>query len=319
MRRARLIVTLGLPLLLLGAKSSKKGESAPPDASASSAQEMTRQLLDTMSMNIQVTLEDPGAEPRQALVFKPRAGAVTTTEMTQHIAMSMVVKGQSMAMPPQDMVTTQRCTVSAPDAAGNTRVHTEVVDVSSPAGAAAGNALTGMAFDLVVSPAGRVTGVEVTGGGDPMVSEMVGRMSKEAMQSVATFPADPVGVGARWTTEAEVGMAGIPFIAETTSTLRSLTDARADLDVTIQIRAGDSQLQFPGLPPDAKLDLTKLVGTGTGTQSVDLTTLTNTLQQKMTMDMEMTMSMGASPGGPGGMTMAMHMDQEIGSVVVPGE
>ena len=105
------------------------------------------------------------------------------------------------------------------------------------------------------------------------------------------------------------------FIAESTSTLRSLTDSRADLDVVLGIRAGDSHLAFPGLPPDAKLDLTKLTGSGTGSQSVDLGSLTSAVNQKLGMDMEMQMSM-PQMGSKTPMVMSMHMDQDISTAVV---
>lgn len=68
-------------------------------------------------------------------------------------------------------------------------------------------------------------------------------------------------------------------------------------------------MQLPGLPPDAKIEITKLVAEGNGTMRVDLGSLATLLDQKMKMDMAMTISMGDESMPP--MGMSMQMEQEM--------
>lgn len=307
-------LALALPLFLLGAKREPPTPVPPPEPA--SVTETTTDLLKTMEMSGSVTLEDPGAEPRATIVLAPRPGASATLEVTQRMTMTMAMNGQSMPVPATNTVTTSRIAVGPADAEGNVRIRNEIQNLQTTGGGDAGaaanaaaEAFRGVTTSIVVSPAGRILGVEAETTGDPAMAEMVRQISKQALQNMPMFPVEAVGIGARWRTEYEVSIAGFTLLAEMTSTLREVAPESVVIDIATTMQQGNSLMQLPGLPPDAKIEITRLVAEGTGTMRVDLENLATLLDQKMKMDMGMTISMGSESMPP--MAMSMQMEQEM--------
>lgn len=302
LRFPRFLLLCTVPLALLGA------EPAPPN-------DVMRSVMNSFEIHGGVVLESPGQMPRERLHFAPAGGAVTTVEQTQQMTMSMTVNGQGAPVPPSTTVTTTRSSVNGPDRSGNMRVRSEILGVRQSGGAegtsAAVDAMRGLATELLVSPEGKIVGVEVTNAGDPAMAAMVEQIAKGAVQNLPQFPAEPVGVGARWRLEYDISVAGMSMLAETTNTLRSHDGNTVVVDVETSIQRGNSAFNFPGMPPDVSVEIGSLVGNATGTMTIDLATLASSGEQKMTMDMQMSMTM--SQAGMPPMSMQMHMDQVIAS------
>lgn len=324
MRLRRLLAlapALVLPLALIGAKPSKRETPAEAPPGSTTASETMNAILDSTSVATTMTVESAGAEPRRVVAFTPRPGEVTTTEMTQQMSGSMSVNGQTMAIPATGMVTTTRTSIGEPDASGNIRVRNEVLGMRPTGGAPAPMAdVAGLVTELVVSPAGRLVGVEVSGGADPAVAEMAGQVAEQTLRNLQSFPTEPIGVGARWTTSLDVGMAGMSFLADVTSTVTSVSNDHLDVEIAMTMKPGATQMQFPGLPPGASMEMAKLVGTTTGTQRIDLDRLVSTFDQKTVLDLDLALSMPeGTPGATGPMTMSMHMDMTMTSTPVETE
>lgn len=301
-RFPRFALLCALPLMLLGAAP------APPS-------DVMRSVMNSFELHGGVVLESAGEMPRERLHFAPVAGAAITVEQTQQMSMTMTVNGQGAPVPASTTLTTTRSSVSGPDRSGNMRVRSEILGVQQSGGVAgtatAVDAMRGLATEMLVSPEGKIVGIEVTNAADPAMAQMVEQIAKGAVQNLPQFPAEPVGIGARWRLEYDISVAGMSMLAETTNTLRSHDGNTVVIDVETSIQRGNSAFNFPGMPPDVSVEIGKLVGNATGTMTLDLATLASSGEQKMTMDMQMSMTM--SQAGMPPMSMQMHMDQVIAS------
>lgn len=274
-----------------------------------------RSLMNSFEIHGGVALENPGQLPRGRIHFAPVAGAAVTVEQTQQMTMTMTVNGQGAPVPASTTVTTTRSSVNGPDRSGNMRVRSEILGVQQSGGvegtAAAVDAMRGLATEMVVSPEGKIVGVEVSNAADPAMAAMVEQIAKGAAQNLPQFPSEPVGVGARWRLEYDIGVAGMSMLAETTNTLRSHDGNTVVIDVETSIQRGDAAFNFPGMPPEVNIEIGALVGNATGTMTIDLATMASSGEQRMTMDMQMSMTM--SQAGTPPMSMQMHLDQMIAS------
>jgi hypothetical protein len=288
----------------------------------SAAGPSTAQILEDVTLTQQVALVNAGAAPRAVVRYQPRAGATATYEMRTRTGMDLSMTGpdgQPISIPLGGMVPTSvlsmKHTVGQPVDNGLIPVRVEQlgarVEGAPPEMSAAmreGLAQTeGMSFQLLVDPAvGRPVQLDVVGGTDPALGPALEGLADQLVQQMATFPAEPVGRGAKWTSETQMGMSGLDLRVTQTSTVTAVSAGAVDLDVAMTMRIAEGPVQMPGLPPGAEVEVVKFTGTGGGAMKVDLGTLVTT--GAMAMDLDMTLRM-AAPGQPP-MEMGMKMDQQ---------
>lgn len=309
------------PLLLVVAVAPLAAAKPAPPTPATPA-DAASEILSQLEIDVALKLLEPGAEPRAVVRYKPTPGATSTYETVARTSMDMSMvgpDGNTMSLPMGDMMPTMvmkaRNTVGQPTPNGLVPVRIEQLGMrlegDTPpemAEAMQGSraALDGMIFDMLVDANGKPVQLDiVSGGGDPAMGDLVQQLADQMIDRMATFPSEPIGVGARWTSVVDMSMSGLVMSVTQTSVVRAVTPQAIDLDVTMKMDLGNGAMQFPGMPPGVAPEITKFVGTGGGATHIDLGTLVAT--GSMTMDLDMAMKITA-PGQPP-MSMSMKMKQ----------
>lgn len=328
MRRSALLL-LPLALVLTGAKgtkgSKKSSEPAPIEASAapaessaapSSSDEVSRALLESMSVTSKIDILDAGEAPLAPLAYAPTTGSTALIETRNAQTMAMAFMGQNMDMAMPTMVQTMRSTVGERGEDGVFPVRVEQVGVrleggDGPMVAGMQEAISGlqdMAFELRIGPDGRIAGMDVLSAGEGQNAEMVSQMMQKMQQSLTPFPLDAVGVGAKWRSTTTLNMAGLAMVVEQTYTLTERSPTHVHVDVVTAMRNDGARMEIPGMPPDATVEFRKFDGTGGGAMDIDLAGIVNTGSLAMKLDLEMAVGgIGAPDDEP--IVMSMKMDQ----------
>lgn len=335
----RRLALLPLAFLLLGAGKNKKTEPPPPPPPEESQEggveggvvggvvgggdvtdAAVADALKNMNFTMDIKLLDAGAEPRQPLRYAPRAGAVVNYETTMSMTMDMGLvapDGTRQALPAPGlsapMIMAARNTVGQPGPDGHTQIRLEQLggryggDPNDPMSAAMNQSLAGMAglaINYTVDPMGKVVGVDAASATMPGMEAALDGMGEQLKRNITPFPTDAIGKGAKWVVAMDMDVNGLSLAAEQTYTVVELTKDTVTFDVTLNMHPGPGGFNFPGLPPEMKIDLQKLDASGGGRLTTDLGTLVST--GKMKIDMAMVMAM-SGPGMPSGQPMVMDM------------
>lgn len=300
---------------------------ASPSFAADPAANVTADLLAEVRFDQKITLISAGSGPKTVVRYVPEPGAAATYELKTRIGMDMSMTGpdgQPMSMPLGQMmpttVLTMRHTVGQPVKNGMIPVKIEQTDVRVVDAAPemlevmkqSLEQTRGMAFQVLVDPAtGRPVQLDVAPGTDPAIGQAIQGLADQMTQQMAMFPAEAIGRGAKWTTESDMNLSGMSMRAVQTSTVTAITPEALEMDVTTTMKIGQGPLQLPGMPPEAKVDITRFTGSGAGKMRVDLATLVTT--GTVTMDVDMAMRIG---GADAAMDMGMKMHQTTDMALV---
>ena len=257
-----------------------------------------------------VKLIEAGAEPRAPLRLEVAPGrtSVVDIRMATHMDLGM---GGAMSMPPMRMAL--RFDTRGPSgdgvAYGFQIVEADVQGGDPMLSQALGDALrpmVGFAGEAVIDPRGNTSGL-VMKPPPGLPSQLSGNLDRSLTMVGAPLPAEPVGVGARWTLDQDVEQQGLTVHQSTTWTLVSRDGPAVVLDTVITQRADPQQIQDPSLPPGSKVTLTSFHSTGSGRSELDLRSL---VPSSAIMKMDLKMGMEAMVEGlsmPMDMTMAVEM------------
>ena len=290
--------------------------------SAPTPQAAVGQMVETLVIAQQLTLVDPGSTPRVVLRYTPEPGAIVTYETVSRTGLDLSMTlpdGSPMALPLGELlpevVTTTRNTVGPRGADGQVVVRTEQLgarvtgNVAPEVAAAVRQGLdgaTGLVLETTVSSDGRPVRIDVVGGRDPGTTALVRQIAEQTLDRLMLFPPEPVGPGARWTSDIDLTVSGLALIVSQTVTAKKVTPEAVDLDVVLDVRLGSGGLVVPGLPPGTPPPkITRFSGTGGGATRVDLATLVSTGTIAMTIDADL---QTALPGIPG-MALTMKIGQ----------
>ena len=232
-----------------------------------------------------IRLVEPGAEPRDVLRFAVTAGTQTHTTMTVRTDIKLSVDGRSAgSMPTVGVATDLAMTVVAVAPNGDIDGRYTMTDfrVDGPGGRGRAAAqqgvqqLDGLTGTFTVNARGETIHTAVTAppGLDPTLAGTVENMSSQLAQLAVPFPAEPVGVGARWTASVATKLNGIATTVDFTYTLRQRTGSDYVIDATYR-QGGPPQQEvaLPGLPADARANVDTIDITGTSTNNGSLTQL----------------------------------------------
>lgn len=322
----RLIVVLAVVPLVAAKPSRPSPAPAPAPAAVPSSAEILAATVGDLTVHPPVTkILDAGAEPRAVVHYQPRSGATVTYENVSRSGLEMTMTlpdGSVMPMPMTDtlpsIVTTLRNTVGAPLPNGIVPVRIEQLAnrIDGPAAPEVASAVQdgldktrGLTFQLMVGADGRPVQMDIVGGGgDPAMADLLQGIADQTFGRVDLFPREPIGPGARWTSDYEMSMSGLDLRVTQTATARSISATAVDLDLVLSMSLGDGGLTLPGLPPGMVPEFTKFGGTGKGTYHVDLATLVST--GTLVMDIDAAMKLAMPGAGQMSMTMAVHQQTD---------
>ncbi|MCO4770307.1 MAG: hypothetical protein KDA24_09780 [Deltaproteobacteria bacterium] len=248
-----------------------------------------------------VTLVEAGSGKLEALRLAPKAGDKATVTMDMDMTMSMSFGGQTM--PPQTVPTMRMGMDMVINEVKGEEFTTTFVYTKATVDDAAG--LPEQAVETLRGVLGGLVGSEghttmTTRGfvkdgsfvpaeaADPQIKDMAASMEKQLTQLAAPFPAEPVGVGAKWTVAMAVSNQGMVIDQTAEYTLTKREGNMVYLDVAITQGAEAQTLSTP--QGEAKVNSVKSTGTGTVTidLSLALPAAGNTkLNSAMSMEMDM--------------------------------
>jgi hypothetical protein len=285
-RRTALII--GLLLFTAAACGDGDSPSAVPETptTATPATIATTTLPPTtVAPKPAVTLDSPGAQPRQPMALRLAAGSSAKVAMVSKLTLKITVAGQAVppsVVPGTRQVITQR--VDKVEADGAAVVSVTFSDASVVPTPGADPAVV-QATQAGLEPLNRIRGTQTidpdgavrsatfdtSAVTDPAIKGTLDSMTSQLGTLSAPFPREPVGVGARWTVTSTATIAGLKMTTTTRYTLRSRSGDRYELDQTQDAMAVPGPVPLPNLPAGAQASVTSFTVKSTGQISGDLT------------------------------------------------
>lgn len=242
-----------------------------------------------------VRVLDFGEAPHQEIRYSFTEGEVANVIMSMTQEMSM--GGQEMSaigVPTIEISMSLEATEVLPDGSVRYEQRTNGVELvglddSSPASSMM-QQMVGQLTELTswswVDQRGQAldAGFELPEGTNPMIAQLMDGMGGQVQQMAAPFPAEPVGVGARWEVEATVQMAGAVLPQTSQYELLSRDGDTITLGVTYVQR-----LDAQNLPPAATADTLAALGDnlseGSATMTVNLNSISPELESSVVSSM----------------------------------
>lgn len=318
---------LALLVLALTACSPKQGQTeAPvPDGGRGSADTAPAPTL-VESPEVQITLVDPGAEPRQVLRYSVPAGTTQPLRMVMDMKMGMTMGGATMmdmVMPP--VVMTMDMAVPELGPAGELHILSELtaVEVQDSADATPGLAgslqasmsgLVGMTTDSWLTPQGVTTAASVAlpPGAMPEVQAQAAGMQQNLGSQSLPFPAEAVGIGGVWEVRSRTSNNGLVVDEVKRVTLAEQSGNLVVLDIDIAQTLADPNMVPPGLPPGTEVTIRRFESQGSGRTAIRLDHLVpDAGQSEVAMQMEFDVVAE-------GATQPFAMDMSIAIGITPG-
>lgn len=232
----------------------------------------------------EVVLVEAGEEPREVLRISPVAGETRVTALTMQQTIEQSGATQ-LEIGPIDIRLLTTTTVGEPTSADAFPVtfsysDAEVLDssIGSDAELAAVQdsleSLEDLSGSYMMTTSGAIldSQFDVPDSIDPAAGALLEQLSNQADQLVVPFPAEAVGVGARWRAVTSVEVAGIELRQKYTYTLRSRDGTRLEFDIRFVQTAPRGKADLPGVPSNVDVTITKFKTRGSGAMTIDLTT-----------------------------------------------
>jgi hypothetical protein len=319
-RRTALII--GLLLSTASACSEGDDSSTPAPAAETSTTLAAATTLPptTVVAKPAITLDSPGAQPRQPLALRLAAGSSAKAAIVTKLALKLVIGGQVApgVVPALRHVITER--VDKVEADGSATLSVMFSDSSVVQTLGVDPAVV-QVVQASIEPLNRLGGTKVVGPDgavrnvtfdtsvvtEPGIKSTLDAMTSELGNVSATFPQEPVGVGARWTVTGSAFIAGLKMTTTTRYTLRSRTGDRYELDQTQEAAAVPGPVAPANLPGGAQASVTSFTVNSTGQISGDLTRhLPTKSSVKGTGDGTLAMTVGAQK-----VSVAQNLTMEI--------
>lgn len=304
------ISPLTLPLL---AETLKDLDRSTPD-----------RVSDAPSLQPQYSLLDAGVEPRQPLRFAPQPNQMQTTTMTLQSNVAMEVGGQvlpSMDAPASTMTFESSITQVDDNGDIHYQMYCTGVEVADSPNAppqvrelldAQLKNLVGAGGTFVMDSQGNVkeSDFKLPENADAMMQQIFEQISQSFEQLSTPFPAEAVGLGAKWQMAQTLNVSGMQMTQNTLYELVSLQQNVATLKITIEQQAPSQQIAPPGLPPGAKVTLNSMASQGQGQVTIRLDRLmpeSGTMSLQSATDLKIFQE-GMPEEMPMTSTMTMQMD-----------
>lgn len=272
---------LGSSCLLLGITTIS------PVTAVSQPRTETAQLPDEQVSETdtpQVTLLDPGAEPRQQLLLQPEAGRTQTSTATIYLDVASAVAGQPVArtlLP--ETVLTKKVTVTDVTDAGDVAtesVYTDAMvesrqnldpEVMQQMQGIVEN-MTDFRGTTVVDARRQVKSsqVELPATLEADTQAYLEGLSNSFSQLALPIPEEEVGIGAQWQVESQLNLNGIPVNQVVTYELVHLEDGVATLDIDIDSTGTPATISLASTTTEATAMVESFTTEGQGRIIMDL-------------------------------------------------
>jgi hypothetical protein len=220
----------------------------------------------------QVVLLAPGAEPRALLRYRMQPGHST---LGMDMEMDMAMMEQKIDTPPIRVAMDIDDREVAPNGTSHVLLKVTRAEVVPRPGDDPGmlsrlneavGAVLGMTTDMKITARGFARDVKVTVplGMKPEMQSMMQNMRTFTQQLAAAFPAEPVGVGARWKIATALDSGPLKVSQTIEVTLEKREPTAVTLAMAITQNAPPQPMKSPGLPPGASVTLDSYTGTGQG-------------------------------------------------------
>lgn len=301
-------------------KEADKAEPAPEVAADADGKTGKRVTIANATPPV-VTVEEAGADPKQALRFAPVAGTSEPMLMTLNMTMKMSAGGQKMpAVTSPPIITTGKTEVTGVTADKITMVYKiESMTVQDKAGTNPAMVKTMRSMLEGLEPfeahvemdaRGVMLGgyVDIPEGLPAPMQQMMEQLQQSLAQIVVPLPSEPVGVGARWTSVGQVEQGGMKIQQTAHYSLDKHADEAVSLAVTVKQELVDPSFEPPGMPGvKGKIELFQ--SGGKGNVELSLTHLTPT---SMSTEIKLKMAMAISAMGQ---EQKMDMDMDMGMAI----
>ncbi|MDP9019416.1 MAG: hypothetical protein M3N25_01210 [Actinomycetota bacterium] len=233
-----------------------------------------------------ITLESPGAVPRQVLRFQVQEG--DTSEATMTMAMSTTVEADGQALPgsaiPPVQITIRSEVVDVADDSDTITTRFSYADANvvddgtvDPQAAEAMREGLSVLHELsgtaTINSRGEPVSSEfdVPDDLDPTSRQMLEQVSHQVETLTVPLPEEEVGVGAIWRADTSSSLGGIDTVLRLTYELKELEATRYVLAVSYEQTAPLQEADFEGAPDDAVATVQDYRVTGGGELVGDLT------------------------------------------------
>jgi hypothetical protein len=270
-----------------------------------------------------VTLLSAGATPRSPLRLAITQGASTSASMEFSQSIEQSFDGaptNAIDLPPTLFVL--HATAGSVAANGDAQISysysdIEVVDDGSLGTAERAQLEAAYAPLASVTGTGRLTArnqvfdsrLAGTEGFDPAVAQAMSQVSDQVGSISVPFPAEAVGIGARWRGVSSARAGGIDVRQSYEYTLREREADRVVLDVEYTQTAPRQRAELPGVPQGTKVEITKFRVSGTGSTTIGLSDLMP-IESQMHAAGVQTFSIRAQ-GEQGSMTQKLTVDVTV--------
>lgn len=226
----------------------------------------------------EVTLIDPGAEPRTELRYQIANRHPVDATVRQEQEFTQTIDGQSSEVALTTLfdivggVQTEGDTFTMRASLENYRLGDDTDPAIRDAVESSLSAFNGVTIVETFDSSGHSLERTIENpnefGGDPATMSMLESMLQQNAFS-SPLPTEPVGQGARWSITQEVDVQGIPITQVTETELVSVDDSAVELAFTSTQEVPQGPLTLDGVPGEVEIETWDV--TGEGTSVVDLT------------------------------------------------
>jgi hypothetical protein len=277
--RRRLALALALLALVAaacGGSDDDDGAGEGDDAAAEEATDAGADIPDPEGVTVE--LLDPGAEPRQVLRLDPDEGCESRARQRQGQSIDIEIDGQSQSVDQDiEIDIVYRCQEITED---EISLEIEYEDARIASGEPSSEEVLRDALESMAGAVGKGTydrrgsvlaltapTPDLPGAAGAAAEEVSEGLQDEASRLSSPLPAEPVGVGARWTVSSEGTLSGLPYQQTSTFTITSIEGDVVVADTVVE-------QVFPPGPMDlaSGVDARVVEGgmTGRGTTTWDL-------------------------------------------------
>lgn len=269
-----------------------------------------------------IKLLDAGKGEKRALRFKVTKGLKQTSEMIMKMGMETQVgpnKMPKMDLPGIKMGMTMEVTDVAADGGFSYNFKLDSAEPMKTTGPMAEMMMNAMKTALQgivgMKGEGKMTNRGINRGMklelppqmDPQTRQMLDGMQDAMSRMSAPVPAEPIGVGGKWSVVQKLDQNGITLTQTATYTVKAFKGDMVELGVEMKMDAPKQEMKAPGMPPNVKVMLDSMTGGGKGDTTLEMSKV---LPTKATADITTSMKANMDMAGqsqPMNMNMSMNM------------
>lgn len=277
-------------------------------------------VADYIPEGVEITVTDPGAEPRQELRFTAKKGQKESLRMSMDMAMQMEMMGMPIEIAVPTMILDMDMVVLDVEPNGNILYSAEVTAVDLGEGDPAMveslraelSTLVGLQGEMLISPQGESirSGFTAPEGASPEIVKQVESINESAESMSVPLPDQAVGKGAKWTVLRVNSANGMTVVEKTDLSLVELDGSMIRVQSVVSQQLADANPVIDGMPEGASVQILSFDSNGTTDASLHLGELVpRSSSGDVRLDMRMRVFV---EGGSQDMGVGMDLGVEMG-------